>query len=173
MLNELKDIAGQHELVAENIEERIILKLSQLIKALKDERKKVAAWLWLSYFLSSRLPLFRFNFNFILIWFQKFIDEKDKYLSELIFSDEMLDKTKQKYERSFKELEKAKELYFKIDNDDHASKSDIRKQKHVVELKQNNLNLCEAEYGKQLCEANKVKSLYYRDQLPSVLNVNI
>ena len=42
MLNELKDIAGQHELVAENIEERIIIKLNQLIRSLKDERKKVS-----------------------------------------------------------------------------------------------------------------------------------
>ena len=41
MLNELKDIAGQHELVAENIEERVILKLDQLLKSLKDERKRV------------------------------------------------------------------------------------------------------------------------------------
>ncbi len=41
MLNELKDIAGQHELVAENIEERIILKLNHLIKSLKEERKRV------------------------------------------------------------------------------------------------------------------------------------
>jgi formin-binding protein 1 len=41
MLNELKDIAGQHELVAENIEERITLRLNQLIKSLKEERRKV------------------------------------------------------------------------------------------------------------------------------------
>lgn len=41
MLNELKDVAGQHELVAENIEERIIVKLNQLVRSLKDERRKV------------------------------------------------------------------------------------------------------------------------------------
>lgn len=41
MLNELKDIAGQHELVAENIEERILIRLNQMIKSLKEERRKV------------------------------------------------------------------------------------------------------------------------------------
>ena len=41
MLNELKDIAGQHELVAENIEDRIIIRLNQMTKSLKEERRKV------------------------------------------------------------------------------------------------------------------------------------
>lgn len=40
MLSELRDVASQHELVAENIEGHIILKLSQIIRSLKDERKK-------------------------------------------------------------------------------------------------------------------------------------
>ena len=139
MLNEIKDIAGQHELVAENIEERVLSRLNQLVRSLKDERRKC-------------------------------IDDKEKYSSEHAYSEEQLDKSKQKYERAFKELEKAKELFFKIDNDDHSSKSDIKKQKNVVDMKQTALNICEAEYGKQLCEANKTKSLYYREQLPTVLD---
>lgn len=139
MLNELKDIAGQHELVAENIEDRIIIRLNQMTKSLKEERRKC-------------------------------IDDKERYSSEHIYSEEQLEKSKQKYERAFKELEKAKDLYFKIDNDDHSSKSDIKKQKLVCDQKQSNLNTCEAEYGKQLCEANKTKSLYYREQMPAVLD---
>ena len=102
----------------------------------------------------------------------KCIDDKERYSSEHIYSEEQLEKSKQKYERAFKELEKAKDLYFKIDNDDHSSKSDIKKQKLVCDQKQSNLNTCEAEYGKQLCEANKTKSLYYREQMPAVLDVS-
>lgn len=41
MLDELRDVAGQHELVAENFQEKVIIKINQTIKTLKDERRKV------------------------------------------------------------------------------------------------------------------------------------
>jgi hypothetical protein len=41
MLDELRDVAGQHELVAENFQEKVIVKINQTIKTLKDERRKV------------------------------------------------------------------------------------------------------------------------------------
>ena len=44
MLGELRDIAGQHELIAENVQEKVLQKLVQMTKALKDERKKVSWW---------------------------------------------------------------------------------------------------------------------------------
>lgn len=40
MLSELRDVAGQHELVAENIEGHVILNLNQMIRSFKDERKR-------------------------------------------------------------------------------------------------------------------------------------
>ena len=49
MLNELKDIAGQHELVAENIEDRIIIRLNQMTKSLKEERRKVSEFYFFFY----------------------------------------------------------------------------------------------------------------------------
>jgi hypothetical protein len=39
-LNEIKDIAGQHELIAENIQKKVIEKVNILIKSFKDDRKK-------------------------------------------------------------------------------------------------------------------------------------
>ncbi|CAN7993978.1 unnamed protein product, partial [Ixodes hexagonus] len=41
MLNEINDIAGQHELISENLTSSINKELSTLIKELKDERKKL------------------------------------------------------------------------------------------------------------------------------------
>lgn len=41
MLDELRDVAGQHELVAENVQEKVLGKLAQVVKSLKDERRKV------------------------------------------------------------------------------------------------------------------------------------
>ncbi|KAM7305737.1 hypothetical protein ISCGN_015633, partial [Ixodes scapularis] len=40
MLNEINDIAGQHELISENLTSSINKEVSTLIKELKDERKK-------------------------------------------------------------------------------------------------------------------------------------
>ena len=41
VLSELKDKAGQHELIAEDLQSSIIKEISQLVKTLKEERKKV------------------------------------------------------------------------------------------------------------------------------------
>lgn len=41
MLDEMRDMAGQHELVAENVQEKVLAKINQVIRTLKDERRKV------------------------------------------------------------------------------------------------------------------------------------
>ena len=87
-------------------------------------------------------------------------------------SDEQLEKCKQKYERAFKEVEKAEELLNKVENDDSASKNDIKKQKNVCDQKKRVFDVLEAEYGKQLCEANRTKNVYYNEQLPNVFDVS-
>ncbi len=40
-LNELKDMACQHELISENLQKRVLEKLNVLIKNFKEERRKV------------------------------------------------------------------------------------------------------------------------------------
>jgi len=42
MMNELNDIAGQHEMVAENISSQILTDLTQLIMSLRQDRKRVS-----------------------------------------------------------------------------------------------------------------------------------
>jgi hypothetical protein len=140
MLCELRDVAGQHELVAENLNDRVLIKINQIIKSLREERKKC-------------------------------IEEKDKHYQEHINCNEQLERCKQKYERAFKEVEKAEELLNKVENDDSASKNDIRKQKTICEQKKKIFDAFEAEYGKQLCEANKIKNNYYYDLLPTIFDV--
>jgi hypothetical protein len=139
MLNELRDSAGQHELIAENVQERILLKISQTVKVLKEERRKC-------------------------------IEEKEKHFAEHQSHDENLEKCKNKYEKAFREVEKAEDCLAKVENDDSASKNDIKKQKSICDTKKRLFDTLEAEYGKQLCEANRVKNLYYYEQLPAVFD---
>ena len=40
MLNEINDLAGQHELIAENLSTAVVADLTTLIKSLKDDRRK-------------------------------------------------------------------------------------------------------------------------------------
>ena len=40
MLNEVNDMAGQHELIAENLSTAVVSDLSTLIKSLKDDRRR-------------------------------------------------------------------------------------------------------------------------------------
>jgi len=42
MMNELNDIAGQHEMIAENIATQILSDLTQLIMSLRQDRKRVS-----------------------------------------------------------------------------------------------------------------------------------
>ena len=47
LLNELGDQAGQHELIAENLSTQVVAELAALVKALKDDRRKVSGRLFL------------------------------------------------------------------------------------------------------------------------------
>jgi len=42
MMNELNDIAGQHEMIAENLVTQIVSDITQLILSLRQERKRVS-----------------------------------------------------------------------------------------------------------------------------------
>ena len=43
LLNELGDQAGQHEMIAENLSTSVVSELTNLVKQLKDDRRKVRA----------------------------------------------------------------------------------------------------------------------------------
>ena len=42
-MNELGDQAGQHEMIAENLSTSVVSELTNLVKQLKDDRRKVRA----------------------------------------------------------------------------------------------------------------------------------
>lgn len=138
-LNELKDVAGQHELIAENMQKKIIEKLTILIKSFKEDRRKC-------------------------------IEDRDKYYTLHQTSEEQLRKAKSKYESAFKEAEKAKEILNRVEQDDSASRNDIRKQQTNYQQKLNICDTYKADYGKNLCDANNTKKKFYDEQLPSVIN---
>ena len=41
MLNEINDLAGQHEVIAENLSTAVVSDLSILVKSMRDDRRKV------------------------------------------------------------------------------------------------------------------------------------
>jgi hypothetical protein len=43
MLNEINDLAGQHEVIAENLSMAVVSDLTTLVKSMKDDRRKVGA----------------------------------------------------------------------------------------------------------------------------------
>ena len=43
MLNEINDLVGQHEVVAENLSTAVVSDLTSLVKSMKDDRRKVGA----------------------------------------------------------------------------------------------------------------------------------
>ena len=45
MMNELNDIAGQHEMIAENVVTQILTDLTQLIQSLRQDRKRVSSYI--------------------------------------------------------------------------------------------------------------------------------
>lgn len=102
---------------------------------------------------------------------KKCIEDKDRFYADHVSAEELLDKCKQKYEKAYREVEKAEEQLNKVENDDSASKNDIKKQKSVCDLKKRQYDVLEAEYGKQLCEANRIKNVYFYQQLPSIFDV--
>lgn len=105
--------------------------------------------------------------------FIKCIEDKERYHAEHLNAEELLEKCKQKCEKSFREVEKAEEQLNKVENDDSASKNDIKKQKSVCDQKKRQYDGLEAEYGKQLCEANRVKNVYFYQKLPAVFDVHL
>ena len=139
MLSELRDSAAQHELIAENVQERILNRLAQSLRQLKEERRQCVA-------------------------------DKDKLFAEHQHSDEALDKCKSKYERAFREVERAEDALARVENDDSASKNDVKKQRAVCDAKKRTCDTLEAEYARQLCDANRLKNAYYYEQLPLVFD---
>lgn len=53
MMNEINDLAGQHEVVAENLGASVIRDLTLLTKELKEERKVYNIYIYFPFILSS------------------------------------------------------------------------------------------------------------------------
>lgn len=141
MLEELRDVASQHELIAENIDSRVVGKLNNIVRSLKDERKRCIA-------------------------------EKEKYSLEFLNSEKDLIKSKEKYERAFKSLEKARNEHYRLDNDETSTKIEVKNALYNAEKKQNILSQSAGDYASQLAKTNTTKALYYQTQLPQVFDVS-
>ena len=51
MLNEINDLAGQHEVIAENLSTAVVSDLNILVKSMRDDRRKVRKLSSLSLFM--------------------------------------------------------------------------------------------------------------------------
>lgn len=69
MLCEVNDLAGQHEVIAENLQSDVIREINYLVKDIKEERKKVCPFIKLSvYRLKQYYKQLIFNINMIYVW---------------------------------------------------------------------------------------------------------
>ena len=58
MLNEINDLAGQHEVIAENLSTAVVSDLNILVKSMRDDRRKVRKLLLKSLSLSFNVFYF-------------------------------------------------------------------------------------------------------------------
>lgn len=137
MLKELSQIAGQHEIVAENMSNQIVKEISIINKELREERKKN-------------------------------LHESIKYNSLLTNNLTQLDKTKQKYEKTFKDSEKAHDNYQKADKDLNLSRADLEKAKTNALNKERACEDSKTSYARQLQITNQAQRKHYSELMPKI-----
>ena len=81
-----------------------------------------------------------------------------------------LDKTKNKYKKSFLDWEEAKDNYTKADNEGILSRKEIAKLKSFSDSRNAQHEDYKGVYASQLVKTNKYQEKYYYKDLPAVIN---
>lgn len=61
-MEEVSDLAGQHEVIAENLQAQVINEIAILVKDFREERKKVS-WVFITVYFCIFTWKIRFNYN--------------------------------------------------------------------------------------------------------------
>ncbi|UYV65959.1 FNBP1 [Cordylochernes scorpioides] len=155
VLNEVNCIAGQHEVVAENLVRNIALEVGNLAKEIKNERKK---------YLSEGARLQTELQNYISLL------EKAQLLripgvEPLLKS---INRSKRGYEKAYKESEKAHENYVKANADINLSRAEVEKSKMAATFKSQLCEQAKAEYATQLQKTNDLQRRHYAEFIPNL-----
>ena len=101
---------------------------------------------------------------------KKNMKDAKKLSEELDIMYKGVDKTKQKYQRSFLDWEDAKEEYLRASKDGLLSRKEISKLKSVSDSRQAQQEDCKGIYASQLMKTNSAQDQYYYKDLPVILN---
>lgn len=137
MVKEIHDLAGQHEVIAENLMSTVNRDLQMLIAELKQERKKD-------------------------------LQEGSKLQELLKQSAQTLDRSKSKYDKAYKESEKALDNYRKADADINLSRAEVEKYRIVMNQKAQTLEECKSDYASMLQNFNAAQQEHFHSQMPQV-----
>lgn len=102
---------------------------------------------------------------------KKCMMEKDRYHNDYQISVKDMQKTKEKYERACRSLEKARLDHQRLDNDETSTKIDVKNAFNNVEKKKNAMEHLKNDHILQIDMTNSKKSLYYKTQLPQVFDM--
>jgi len=101
---------------------------------------------------------------------KKNMKDAKKLSEELDIMYKGVDKTKQKYQRSFLDWEDAKEEYLRASKDGLLSRKEISKLKSVSDSRQAQQEDYKGIYASQLMKTNSAQDQYYYKDLPVILN---
>ena len=101
---------------------------------------------------------------------KKNMKDAKKLSEELDIMYKGVDKTKQKYQRSFLDWEDAKEEYMRASKDGLLSRKEISKLKSVSDSRQAQQEDYKGIYASQLMKTNSAQDQYYYKDLPVILN---
>ncbi|XP_076821735.1 formin-binding protein 1-like isoform X2 [Clavelina lepadiformis] len=136
-LSEINDIAGQHELVAEEMLSNVSKVCQNVCNDLRIEKKKLY--------------------------------QDGRHLQSVLEQHERtLEQTKKKFEKEWKECERAQGYFEKLDGDGNVTKADVEKAKHTWQAKKDSVEHCKTDYGATLQQFNTDQEAHYSTEMPKV-----
>ncbi|CAH1401186.1 unnamed protein product [Nezara viridula] len=171
MMNEVNDLAGQHELIAENLQSEVFREVTILIKDFKDERKKIS----LASYELPRLVTVRFRntagheYDTIAQANQAGIGAYGaRMMGQLTSQIGTLERARKNYEKAAKEAERALDNYKRADADFNLSRAEVEKQRMNMTIKSQQCEEAKNEYADQLQRTNEQQRQHYQYKMPDV-----
>lgn len=162
MLAELTDVASQHERVAEQFRDEVVVEIGQLARRLRDQRKEVRHY-YLFKLHSGRSCDLEFSLQNL--------EEALRLQNQLTLAIENMRKTMKDYNRAYKESEAAKSKYDRAEMDMNLSRAEVAKAKNNSIAKLQQAEDAKNTYALQLQRTNEFQHEYYTRLLPTVFEV--
>nr|CAD7594468.1 unnamed protein product [Timema genevievae] len=148
VMTEINDLAGQHEVIAENMQANVIREVTVLVKDFKEERKKYIC----------------------LFTFYQLLQEGARMMANLNNQVATLDRALKNYEKAFKEAERALDNFQRADADLNLSRAEVEKQRMNMAIKSQQCEETKNEYANQLQKTNDLQYQHYHSMMPEVFH---